>query len=255
MSQENVETVARLYNDCWGLGKLELVPEILHPDIVWTAIESAPDSGTRRGQVECRAYMNDWLESFDLKPMPIEEARSAPDGLLVCALHGVGTEKRTGLTTDIRYGACLPFRTRWPAGRDPRVRHPPGGPRSRGPAGVATGPLTLAPPATPAPNRSRMWGCSCRNSRCCSSRHAMARPRGGTAVAVRPVWSSGAEQAAGVQVYANSWSGLGCLGSYRPISPAPGILKCTIRPQPSSSIGDTNSTPLRSSSATVCSMS
>ena len=55
--------------------------------------------------------------------------------------------------------------------------------------------------------------------------------------------------------YANSWSGLGCLGSYRPISPAPGILKCAIRPQPSSSIEDTNSTPLRSSSATVCSMS
>ena len=75
MSQENVETVARLYNDCWGPGKLELVPEILHPDIVWTAIESAPDSVTRRGQVECPAYMNDWLESFDLKAMPIEEAR------------------------------------------------------------------------------------------------------------------------------------------------------------------------------------
>ncbi len=109
MSQENVETVARLYNDCWALGKLELVPEILHPDIVWTAIESAPDSGTRRGQVECRAYMNDWLESFDLKAMPIEEARSAPDGLLVCALHGVGTEKRTGLTTDIHYGAAFRF--------------------------------------------------------------------------------------------------------------------------------------------------
>jgi ketosteroid isomerase-like protein len=108
MSQENVGTVARLYNECWGLGKLELVPEILHPDIVWTAIESAPDSGTRRGQVECRAHMNDWLESFDLGHA-IEEARSAPDGRLVCALHGVGTEKRTGLTTDIHYGAAFRF--------------------------------------------------------------------------------------------------------------------------------------------------
>ena len=45
MSQGNVETVARLYNECWSPGKLELVPEILHPDVVWTAIESAPDSG------------------------------------------------------------------------------------------------------------------------------------------------------------------------------------------------------------------
>ena len=85
-----------------------MVPEILHPDIVWTAIESAPDSGTRRGQVECRAHMNDWLESFDLQHA-VEDARSAPDGRLVCALHGVGTEKRTGLTTDIRYGAAFRF--------------------------------------------------------------------------------------------------------------------------------------------------
>jgi ketosteroid isomerase-like protein len=109
MSQENVETVARLYNECWGSGRLELVPEILHPDIVWTAIESAPDSGTRRGHAECRAYMNDWLESFDLEAMPIEEARLAADGRLVCALHGVGTEKRTGLTTDIHFAAAFGF--------------------------------------------------------------------------------------------------------------------------------------------------
>lgn len=109
MSPENVEIVARLYNECWSPGKLELVPEILHPDIVWTAVESAPDSGTRRGHAECRAYMNEWLESFDLETMPMEEARSAPDGRLVCALHGVGTEKRTGLTTEIRFGAAFGF--------------------------------------------------------------------------------------------------------------------------------------------------
>ena len=109
MSQEHVETVARLYNECWAPGKLELVPEILHPDIVWTAIESAPDSGTRRGHAECRAYMSDWLESFDLELMPIEEVRSAPDGRLVCALHGVGTERRTGLKTDMQFAAAFGF--------------------------------------------------------------------------------------------------------------------------------------------------
>jgi len=53
--------------------------------------------------------MSHWLESFDLKAMPIDEARSAPDGRLVCALHGVGTEKRTGLTTEIHYGAAFGF--------------------------------------------------------------------------------------------------------------------------------------------------
>ena len=38
-----------------------------------------------------------------------DKMRRFPDGLLVCALHGVGTEKRTGLTTDIRYGAAFRF--------------------------------------------------------------------------------------------------------------------------------------------------
>ena len=109
MSQDQAAVVSRLYDECWGPGRLELVPEILHPDIVWTAIESAPDSGTRRGHAECRAYMNDWLESFDLAMMPIEQTRSAPDGRLVCALHGVGKEKRTGLTTDIQFAAAFGF--------------------------------------------------------------------------------------------------------------------------------------------------
>ena len=39
----------------------------------------------------------------------MEEARSAPDGRLACALHGAGTEKGTGVTTDIRFGAAFGF--------------------------------------------------------------------------------------------------------------------------------------------------
>jgi len=109
MSPPNLDTVTRLYNDCWGPGRLELVPELLHPDIVWTAIESAPDAGTRRGHAECRAYMGDWLESFELELMPIQEARPAADGRIVCALHGVGMEKRTGLTTDMQFAAAFGF--------------------------------------------------------------------------------------------------------------------------------------------------
>jgi ketosteroid isomerase-like protein len=109
MSQENVEIVERLYSDCWAPAKLEVVPEILHPEIVWTAIESAPDSGTRRGHPEARAYMSDWLEGFDFEAMPSEEVATTPDGRVVCSLHAVGTEKRSGLTTEIRYGGVFRF--------------------------------------------------------------------------------------------------------------------------------------------------
>src|SRR2546430_1748361 len=109
MSQENMETVQRLYSECWAPGNLDLVPEILHPEIVWTAIESAPDAGTRRGHAESRAYMDDWLGSFDFEAMPSDEVGTTTDGGLVCALHAVGTEKRSGLTTEIRYGGVFRF--------------------------------------------------------------------------------------------------------------------------------------------------
>ena len=118
MSQEDVEIVERLYSDCWAPAKLEVVPEILHPEIVWTAIESAPDSGTRRGHPEARAYMSDWLEGFDFEAMPSEEVATTPDGRLVCSLHAVGTEKRSGDSL----WRCLSLRRRWPHRRDPRVR-------------------------------------------------------------------------------------------------------------------------------------
>ncbi len=109
MSQESVGTVQRLYSDCWGAANLYLAPEVLHPEIVWTAIESAPDSGTRHGHAGSRAYMSDWLDGFDFEAMPIEAVGTTPDGRLVCSLSAVGTEKQTGLTTEIRYAGVFRF--------------------------------------------------------------------------------------------------------------------------------------------------
>src|SRR5512132_371187 len=109
MSRENVETVERLYRDCWAAANLDVAPEVLHPEIVWTAIESAPDAGTRRGHAGARAYMDDWLEGFDFEAMPIDPVGTAADGRLVCALHATGTERRSGLTTEIDYGGVFRF--------------------------------------------------------------------------------------------------------------------------------------------------
>jgi ketosteroid isomerase-like protein len=86
-----------------------MVPEILDPEIVWTAIESAPDAGTRRGHGEAIAYMEDWAESFDFASMPVDAMETTADGRLVCALHGTGTSKASGLTTEIHYGGVFRF--------------------------------------------------------------------------------------------------------------------------------------------------
>ena len=85
------------------------MPEILHPEIVWTAIESAPDSGTRHGHAGASAYMRDWLQGFDLGEMSVDELGTTADGCLVCALDAAATEKRSGLTTEIHFAGVFRF--------------------------------------------------------------------------------------------------------------------------------------------------
>jgi len=109
MSEENVEIVRRLYNSAWMPGDFDLLPNILHPDIVWSAIESAPDAGTRQGYAGCRAYMEDWLEDFNLQPVMIEPSATTKDGLLVCSQRAVATGKGSGIQTEIRYGCTYRF--------------------------------------------------------------------------------------------------------------------------------------------------
>jgi hypothetical protein len=99
----NLALIRRLYNDCWVQGRFELMAEILDPEIVWTAIESAPDAGTRRGYRDCQAYMEDWIGGFELEPQSIEAAGTGADGRLVCDHRAVGTERRSRLRTDIHY--------------------------------------------------------------------------------------------------------------------------------------------------------
>ena len=106
MTDESRERVVwRLYNEAWFGAKFEVVFELVDPDIVWTAIESAPDAGTYRGHDGVRAYMQDWLDDFDLQEMRIEESFEVGD-LLVCVQRGRATGKGSGVASDINY-ACV----------------------------------------------------------------------------------------------------------------------------------------------------
>jgi len=109
MSQENLELIRRLYNECWVNANFDLLPVLLHPEIVWTAIESAPDAGARRGYRECRAYMEDWLDDFEMGPLRIEATAMTGDGQLACDQLGAATGKGSGLRTEIRFGAVFRF--------------------------------------------------------------------------------------------------------------------------------------------------
>ena len=104
MSHENVGIVQRLYSDCWGAANLYLAPEVLHPEIVWTAIESAPDSGTRRGHAGSRAYMSDWLNGFDFEAMPIRAVGTTPDVSRSTSSKSWETSPRQGLSACVSTG-------------------------------------------------------------------------------------------------------------------------------------------------------
>jgi ketosteroid isomerase-like protein len=104
-----LETLKRLFNECWMPGDLDRLDEVLDPSIVWTAIESAPDAGTRRGYDECRAYMKEWLDDFVLEPSEIHEIGSTPAGDVVCSLTGHATGRASGARTEICFAITCRF--------------------------------------------------------------------------------------------------------------------------------------------------
>jgi ketosteroid isomerase-like protein len=103
--------VSRLYREGWGPGDFDVVFELLGPHIVWTAIEGAPDAGTYRGHESVRAYMQDWLEEFDFNQGDDSQIeRSIEVGeCLVCLQRVIGTGKRSGLRSEIRYACVYTF--------------------------------------------------------------------------------------------------------------------------------------------------
>ena len=112
--QGREKIVWRLYNEGWAAGNLDLIPELLAPGIVWTAIEDAPDAGTYRGYEGVRAYWQDWLDDFDINEFRIEDSNGAAD-LLVCVQRATTTGKGSGIRTELHY-AC-----RYTFGDDERI--------------------------------------------------------------------------------------------------------------------------------------
>jgi ketosteroid isomerase-like protein len=108
MSQANAEAVWNVY-DARARGEPSEAFEYLDPEVVWEAIEDAPDAGTYRGHSGVKRYMDDWLQdfegfAFDFGP-PVEV-----DGRLVFEQWGRNKGRGSGLETEIRYAAVYSFR-------------------------------------------------------------------------------------------------------------------------------------------------
>jgi ketosteroid isomerase-like protein len=108
MSQENVEIVHKVYA-AWACGDPSQAFEHLDPEVIWEAIEDAPDAGTYRKHSGVKRYMDDWLQDFEM--FPFEFGRSVEvEGQLVMEQRGTTKGRGSGLTTVINYAAVYNFR-------------------------------------------------------------------------------------------------------------------------------------------------
>ncbi|MQA76324.1 MAG: DUF4440 domain-containing protein [Solirubrobacterales bacterium] len=116
MSHANLEKVTRTY-EAWRAGGPERALRWMDPEIVWTALEDAPDAGVYRGHAGVLAYMNDWLRDFEDLRMDFEDVVETED-CVVAVQRGRGRGKGSGIEVDLRYAAVYDFRS----GKLERVR-------------------------------------------------------------------------------------------------------------------------------------
>jgi ketosteroid isomerase-like protein len=110
MSRENVEIVRNMAT-AFNRGDLDAWSEGLADDIDHRAVEGAlDDHGPIHGKAEMRAYVQDWLDTFDnMKVEPLEVIDAGQDQV-IAVLRSSGRAKLSGVETDITFAALYTIR-------------------------------------------------------------------------------------------------------------------------------------------------
>ncbi len=110
MSRENIELV-RASLTAFADSGLDAMAEFWAPDIVWRAIEGAPDDvGEMRGPDAVRRYFQEWVDMFDGITNAPEELLDAGDDRVVAVQRAAGRAKESGVETEIRYAVVYTLR-------------------------------------------------------------------------------------------------------------------------------------------------
>ena len=122
MSQENVEVVKVAY-EAFARGGLDRYMEHFTDDVDYRAIEGAPDDiGPIHGKDTMRAWLQDWIETFDGFSMKLVELIDAGENTVVIAERYGGHAKLSGVETDSLLWVVLTIRD----GKIARGREYPG---------------------------------------------------------------------------------------------------------------------------------
>ena len=121
MSQENVETVRRLY-EAFDLGDVPAALGFFDPEVVMDASHRV-DGRVGHGREELTAILAEWLDTWEGWREEIEEVRDLGDQVLVLSTQygrgkesGVEWENRFAMLYEIERGKI----TRWKIYDDPR---------------------------------------------------------------------------------------------------------------------------------------
>jgi ketosteroid isomerase-like protein len=110
MSQENVEIV-RAAIAAYNRGDLDALAEYWTDDIDYRAVEGAlDDRGPMHGKDAVRAYMQDWLDTFDGLNVDPLEVIDAEGDQVVAVLRFGGRAKQSGVETDLTFATIHTLR-------------------------------------------------------------------------------------------------------------------------------------------------
>jgi uncharacterized protein len=110
MSQENVEIVRQMV-DAFSRGDLDASSEHWADNVDYRAVEGAPDDhGPIHGKVAMRAYVQDWIDTFDQFTVEPMELIDAGEGQVVGVFRNSGRAKLSGVETDLTFAALYTVR-------------------------------------------------------------------------------------------------------------------------------------------------
>jgi ketosteroid isomerase-like protein len=123
MSQEDVAAVEAAYG-ALAVGGLDRFIEHWTDDLDHRSIEGAPDDrGPIHGKNAMRAYVQDWIDTFDEFKIEPVELIDAGGGVVVAVVRYGGRAKLSGIETDETFGVVFTIRDgKIARGREYRTR-------------------------------------------------------------------------------------------------------------------------------------
>jgi ketosteroid isomerase-like protein len=102
VAQEPGVQLVRGIIEALNRGDLDAMLALMHPDFVWTPLETSPVARVCRGREQVRRYVEDWTGTFDSLRLDVEDATEV-GGRVVVMVRGQARGRASGLELGSRF--------------------------------------------------------------------------------------------------------------------------------------------------------